>query len=69
MIRIGIIAGGGELPLLVGKKLICKNFNVTFFVINEFFNENFYSSYKTVKIHLNSIKVWETPTSCAVYSG
>ena len=56
MIRIGIIAGGGELPLLVGKNLICKNFNVTFFVINEFFNENFYSSYKTVKIHLNSIK-------------
>ena len=56
MIRIGIIAGGGELPLLVGKKLIEKNFIVTFFVIKEFFNENFYSNYETVKIHLNSLK-------------
>ena len=56
MIRIGIIAGGGELPLLVGKTLIKKNFNVTFFVIKEFFNENFYSNYETVKISLNSLK-------------
>ena len=56
MIRIGIIAGGGELPLLVGKNLIKKNFSVTFFVIKEFFNENFYSNYQTVKIHLNSLK-------------
>ena len=47
MIRIGIIAGGGELPLLVGKNLIKKNFSVTFFVIKEFFNENFYSNYQT----------------------
>ena len=56
MIRIGIIAGGGELPLLVGKNLIKKNFNVTFFVINEFFNENIYANYKTVRIYLNSLK-------------
>jgi len=56
MIRIGIIAGGGELPLLVGKTLIKKNFSVTFFVIKEFFNENFYSNYETVKISLNSLK-------------
>ena len=57
MIRIGIIAGGGELPLLVGKNLIKKNFNVTFFVIKEFYYENFYSNYETVIIHLNSLKV------------
>ena len=56
MIRIGIIAGGGELPLLVGKQLIKKNFSVTFFVIKEFFNEEFYSNYETVKINLNSLK-------------
>ena len=56
MIRIGIIAGGGELPLLVGKNLIKKNFNVIFFVIEEFFNEKYYSNYETVKIQLNSLK-------------
>ena len=56
MIRIGIIAGGGELPLLVGKNLIKENFNVTFFVIKEFFNKNFYSNYETVIIRLNSLK-------------
>ena len=56
MIRIGIIAGGGELPLLVGKNLIKNNISVTFFVIKEFFNENFYSNYQTVKINLNSLK-------------
>ena len=56
MIRIGIIAGGGELPLLVGKNLIKKNYNVTFFVIKEFFNEKFYSNYETIKININSLK-------------
>ena len=56
MIKIGIIAGGGELPLLVGKQLIKKNFSVTFFVIKDFFNENFYSNYETIKISLNSLK-------------
>ena len=56
MIRIGIIAGGGELPLLVGNTLIKKNFSVTFFVIKEFLNENLYSNYETVKISLNSLK-------------
>ena len=43
-------------PLLVGKNLIQKNFNITFFVIKEFFNENFYANYKTETIQLNSIK-------------
>ena len=56
MIRVGIIAGGGKLPLLVGKNLIKNNFSVTFFIINEFYNENFYSNYQTVKIQLNSLK-------------
>ena len=56
MIRIGIIAGGGELPLLVGKNLIKKNFSVIFFVIEDFFNENYYSNYETVKIQFKFIK-------------
>ena len=47
MTKIGIIAGGGELPLLVGKNLINKNFDVTFFVINKYFNTNIYKNYKT----------------------
>ena len=50
MTRIGILAGEGELPLLVGKNLINKNFTVTFFVIKEFFNKNIYANYKTVVI-------------------
>ena len=41
MIRIGIIAGEGELPLLVGKILIKNNFSVTFFVIKNFLMKNF----------------------------
>jgi len=57
MIKIGIIAGGGELPLLIGKELIKKNFSVTYFVIKEFFNENLYSNYETVIISLDSLKI------------
>jgi len=56
MDKIGIIAGGGQLPLLVGKNLIKKNFNVTFFVIKEFFNKKNYNKYQTVVIDLNSLK-------------
>ena len=56
MTKIGIIAGGGELPLLVGKNLINKNFDVTFFVINKYFNTNIYKNYKTKEIYLSSLK-------------
>ena len=56
MTKIGIIAGGGELPLLVGENLINKNFDVTFFVINEYFNTNIYKNHKTKEIYLNSLK-------------
>ena len=56
MINIGIISGGGELPLLVGKKLISKNYNVVFFVIKEFFEEKKYANFNTKTIKLNSLK-------------
>ena len=55
MTKIGIIAGGGELPLLVGKNLIKKNFDVTFFVLRNFYNKE-YNKYNSLKIQLNSIK-------------
>jgi len=56
MIRVGIIAGGGELPLLVGNSLINKNFEVTYFVIEEFLNNRIYKNQHIVKIKLNSLK-------------
>ena len=57
MIKIGIIAGGGQLPLLVGKNLKKNNFDITFFIINEFFDEKKYKKFNTVKINLNSLKL------------
>jgi len=56
MNNIGIIAGGGKLPLAIGRNLINKNYNVVFFVIEEFFNVNEYKYFDTKKITLNSAK-------------
>ena len=42
MSNIGIIAGGGNLPIAIGRNLIKKNFNVSFFVIDEFFDSSIY---------------------------
>ena len=33
MSNIGIISGGGKLPITIGKNLIKKNFSVIFFVL------------------------------------
>ena len=43
MIKIGIIAGGGQLPTSVGRILERNNFDITFFVIGEFFSEKKYN--------------------------
>tara|TARA_Y100000590_G_scaffold364280_1_gene422551 strand:- start:348 stop:1160 length:813 start_codon:yes stop_codon:yes gene_type:complete len=56
MDNVGIIAGGGKLPLLVGNILINKNYRVTFFVIKEFYNKKKYKKYKTELIELTSLK-------------
>ena len=56
MDNIAIISGGGELPLLVGNTLIKKNFNIIFFVIEEFYNKKIYQNYKIEIIKLNSLK-------------
>ena len=56
MNKIGIIAGGGLLPLLVGKNLIKNNFDITFFVLKEFFIKNKYHNFQTEQIELNCLK-------------
>ena len=56
MNKIGIIAGGGSLPIIIGKNLIKKNFNVIFFVIEEFYNINNYENLDTKIINLHSAK-------------
>ncbi len=56
MNNIGIISGGGTLPLAIGENLINKSYNVIFFVIEEFYNINTYKNYNAQKITLNSAK-------------
>ena len=54
MINIGIISGGGMLPILIGSNLIKKKFNVFFFVVEEFFNVSNYKNLDVTIINLNS---------------
>ena len=56
MNNIGIIAGGGKLPIIIGASLIKKNFNVFFFVIEEFFNKTKYKDFNVTTINLKSAK-------------
>jgi UDP-2,3-diacylglucosamine hydrolase len=56
MINIGIIAGGGSLPIVIGDNLIKKNFNVFFFVIEDFFITANYKNLDVTKINLKSAK-------------
>ena len=56
MNNIGIIAGGGKLPIIIGDNLIKKKFNVFFFVIEEFFNKTNYKDFNVTIINLKSAK-------------
>ena len=56
MNNIGIIAGGGILPIVIGSNLIKKNFNVFFFVIEEFYNTINYQGLNVIIINLKSAK-------------
>jgi len=56
LIKIALIAGEGDLPLLVGKSLIQKNYDITFFVVNDNYSKNIYKNYKYIKIKLTSLK-------------
>tara|TARA_Y100000741_G_C18183109_1_gene530188 strand:- start:17 stop:838 length:822 start_codon:yes stop_codon:yes gene_type:complete len=55
MNNIGIITGGGQLPLVIGRSLIKNNFNVKFFCIKKFANINLYKKYDYSIIELNSL--------------
>jgi len=56
MNNIGIIAGGGKLPIAIGSNLIKKKYNIFFFVIEEFFNINYYKNFDVIIINLKSAK-------------
>ena len=56
MSNIGIIAGGGKLPIAIGNNLINKKFKVFFFVIEEFFNTINYKDLDVTLITLKSAK-------------
>ena len=54
MIKIGIIAGEGLLPLEIGKSLIKKNYNVCFFCIKNFTDLKLYDEFDKVEIQIDS---------------
>ena len=54
MNRIGIIAGQGVLPLLIGKNLISKNYSVYFFCINKYALLSDYINYNHTEIDISS---------------
>ena len=56
MNNIGIIAGGGNLPIAIGRNLINKNFKIFFFVIEEFYNSINYKNLNVTIINLKSAK-------------
>ena len=56
MSKIGIISGGGKLPILIGNNLLKKNYDVTFFLIKDTVDKQIYSNVRTIEIKLNSIK-------------
>ena len=56
MNNIGIISGGGKLPIAIGSRLIKKNYKVVFFVIEEYFVSEFYKNLEVQIINLHSAK-------------
>tara|TARA_B100000579_G_C22836240_1_gene858962 strand:- start:30 stop:848 length:819 start_codon:yes stop_codon:yes gene_type:complete len=56
MNNIGIIAGGGKLPLAIGEILVKKNYSVVFFVLEEFYNIDNYKNFLVKTINLHSAK-------------
>jgi len=56
MNNIGIIAGGGKLPNIIGENLIKKKLNVFFFVVDKYVNLQAYEGLNVTIINLNSAK-------------
>jgi len=54
MIKIAIIAGDGQLPLLIGKNLINKHYNVIFLGIKDFANPLLFKKYNFSEISITS---------------
>ena len=55
MTKVGILSGGGKLPLLIGKNLIKEKFDVMFFCIEKFSNIKLYKNYNFEIISINSL--------------
>ena len=56
MTKIAIIAGGGKLPLIIGKNLISKNFEVIFFLLEDVVDNKKYKDLDFININLKSVK-------------
>ena len=55
MTRIGIISGGGDLPLIIGNNLINKKFNICYFLIKNHAEIKKYKNFNFEEIELTSI--------------
>ena len=55
MTKVGILAGGGKLPLLIGKNLIQAKYDVMFFCIEKFSDLEMYKDYNYEIISINSL--------------
>ena len=56
MSKLAIISGGGNLPLIVGKNLIKKEYDILFLGIKDFAKNKLYRDYKYKEITLTSLK-------------
>ena len=54
MDKIGIISGGGELPINIGKSLLKKNYPICFFYIKGYSDQAKYNDYENVEITIDS---------------
>ena len=54
MDKIGIISGGGELPINIGKSLLKKNYPICFFYIKGYSEQAKYNDYENVEITIDS---------------
>ena len=54
MTKVGILAGGGKLPISIGKSLLQSNYDVIFFCIENFCNPKLYKDYVFENITINS---------------
>tara|TARA_B100000965_G_C19501412_1_gene717620 strand:- start:186 stop:1007 length:822 start_codon:yes stop_codon:yes gene_type:complete len=55
MTKVGIIAGSGSLPLIIGRSLIDKKIEVCFFCIKNFCENNHFKEFENIEIELNSL--------------